>query len=270
MKYNININQRVLHNTQLDIIDAAILDWIMAICSSKNESIEEKRIDGMTWIDYTSMIMDMPILRINSRGAITPRIKKLEQEGFIKTKIIGKEGAKRMYVSTTDLIDSLYFSGKNTKELFTKMNKVVHENEQGLVHENERIIILDTNHYTRDTPVGGHTPELALKCFDQFWSVYPNRSSKKKSQEIWARKNLNKHIDKILGFIEEAKKTDRWKKGFIKDPTTFLRNESWCDDLAAYYDRTSSAAGIYSNKVEVDYNKKSITIKSNDRNNNKA
>jgi len=72
--------------------------------------------------------------------------------------------------------------------------------------------------------------------FEKFWVVYPKKEKKKQSQEIWVRKSLDKKIDIILAFIEKAKESDRWQKGYIKQPTTFLNSESWEDDIAAYND----------------------------------
>lgn len=71
-------------------------------------------------------------------------------------------------------------------------------------------------------------------AFDEFWAAYPKKEQKKKSREIWQRKKLGVHLDKMLKFIEEAKNTERWQKGFIKQPPTFLNGECWDDDLEAY------------------------------------
>jgi len=77
--------------------------------------------------------------------------------------------------------------------------------------------------------------------FDTFWNSYPKKELKKKSLEIWKRKKLDKHLPEILAFIEKAKRTDRWKKGFVKQPTTFLNNESWNDDLTSYGDQNTQS-----------------------------
>ena len=53
MKYNIEINQLVLSKTNLDVTDCSILNFIIYICITKNKKIENKRIDDLTWIDYT-------------------------------------------------------------------------------------------------------------------------------------------------------------------------------------------------------------------------
>lgn len=73
--------------------------------------------------------------------------------------------------------------------------------------------------------------------FEIFWKVYPKKEMKKKSQEIWKQKKISTHLNSILEFIEKAKKTDRWKAGFIKQPTTFLNNECWNDLVESYNNR---------------------------------
>lgn len=71
--------------------------------------------------------------------------------------------------------------------------------------------------------------------FQRFWDAYPKKELKRKSREIWLKKNPP--IEKVLAFIEGAKKSDRWKEGYIKQPTTFLNGECWEDDLASYSKR---------------------------------
>lgn len=76
--------------------------------------------------------------------------------------------------------------------------------------------------------------------FDIFWEAYPKKELKKRSSEIWATKKFSTKLPEILAFVEKAKLTIRWKKGFIKQPTAFLNGECWNDDLTAYnidYDR---------------------------------
>lgn len=80
--------------------------------------------------------------------------------------------------------------------------------------------------------------------FDIFWDAYPNKELKKRSSEIWKNKNLGKHLAEILTFIEKAKTTVRWKKGFVKQPPAFLNGECWNDDLATYnvnFDKSTPA-----------------------------
>lgn len=106
MKYNIEINQFALTKTGLDVIDGAILDYLNVICSSKNKKVVGKRIDNMTWVDYTSLMEEMPMLRIKSKSAISRRIKRIERAGFIITKLIGHQ---KMYFDTTEKTEKLFF-----------------------------------------------------------------------------------------------------------------------------------------------------------------
>lgn len=87
--------------------------------------------------------------------------------------------------------------------------------------------------------------------FISFWDKYPKKENKKKAGELWESKKLDLKLDVILEFIEKAKTTDRWKKGFIKAPDVFLRNESWNDDLSAY--GGVKTLNTYQNKEKINY-----------------
>lgn len=73
--------------------------------------------------------------------------------------------------------------------------------------------------------------------FDYFWEAYPKKELKRKAKEIWTRKKLSAQLEAILSFVEQAKQTDRWIKGYIKQPTAFLNGECWNDDLSSYNDK---------------------------------
>lgn len=73
--------------------------------------------------------------------------------------------------------------------------------------------------------------------FNSFWTSYPKKELKRRAYAIWKRKKLESKLDKILVFIEKAKQTSRWKRGFIKQPPAFLNGECWEDDLESYQDK---------------------------------
>jgi len=139
MKYNININQLVLSKTNLDLIDCAIIDYIYYYCNSKNEKIESQRIKNekgiWTWINYQTLLGDMPLIKIKSSGALTPRIKKIEQEGYIET---FRQGNQKLFIKLNSKID----------ELFIETNRAVHENEQSC--SPERTNNNTINNYTKN------------------------------------------------------------------------------------------------------------------------
>ena len=119
MKYTIYINQKELCKTDFDLVDGAILDYLYFICNSKNEKIEEQRINGYTWVDYNKIINDIPMMRIKSKGALSRRVKKMEASGFIKSIERRKNGHKLKYFTLT----------KKSNNLFIQSNNPIHENE---------------------------------------------------------------------------------------------------------------------------------------------
>lgn len=269
MKFNININQKVLAESKLDLIDCAILDWLIVICNTKNQAVQKMRRKGMTWVDYKTLLKDMPLIRIKSPGALTPRLKNIESEGFIRCSVVGSKGHQKMYVSLEKKVDSLFMEVNANKSLaFTKVNASVHNDEYksaSSVHEDERIIILNIHNDTnnKDSSISNNLDKVELSGFEQFWFAYPKKELKKKSSEIWVSKKLDTKLLEILAFISAAKKTDRWVKGYVKQPTAFLNGECWEDDLSAYGGTIQSTFKPWVGTSSNDYNKKSITIGSN-------
>jgi len=145
MKYNININQLELSKTNIDIIDAAILDYVVTMCNSLSKAINSKRIDGYTWINYKKLILDMPLLKINSKSALTPRFKKLEDAGFILIKYL--DGG-RFFILLTDKVDSLFID-------------TVHINEQSVLKDEQQPFIKTNIH--NNTNNNNTTPEPAAR-----------------------------------------------------------------------------------------------------------
>ena len=101
---------------------------------------------------------------------------------------------------------------------------------------------LEENRIEENRIEENNTMSVITDAFNQFWIAYPKKELKKKTEEIWKRKNLDNKTKEILDFIEKAKQTDRWKKGFIKQPPAFLNGECWNDDLENYNDKYNSRA----------------------------
>lgn len=135
MKYTITINQKLLSTTTLDIKDGAIIGYLWDLHASVSPKVERKRLDGYTWFDYSHLLSEMPLLKIKSKSALSPRINKIQEQGLIKTIRKTVSGKPRLYFKPTEKMEGLYSS--NGESLFTKTN--------GTVHENEPIIILDNN-----------------------------------------------------------------------------------------------------------------------------
>ena len=142
MKYTIYINQKELSKTDFDLVDGAILDYLYFICNSKNEKIEEQRINGYTWVDYNKILNDIPMMRIKSKGALSRRVKKMEDTGFIKLNERRKNGHKLKYFALT----------KKSNSLFMQSNNPIHENENP-IHLNTYPIDENENPIDENEPI---------------------------------------------------------------------------------------------------------------------
>jgi len=208
MKYNININQLVLSKTQLDLTDCAILDYLYIYCNSQNSKIEKQRIrkDGeiWTWVNYQTLLTDMPLLKIKSSGALTPRIKRIEKEGYITTKRFTHQ---KLFIKLNSKID----------ELFIQMNRAIHENEQSYSFQR-------TNNNTI------HNNTKINIVFNIFWDLYEKKNGLKSKVEKKWNSLTDKDRKDIIDYVPKYKEAQPDKQ-FRKHPMTFLNNESWKDEL---------------------------------------
>ena len=69
--------------------------------------------------------------------------------------------------------------------------------------------------------------------FLSFWSVYPNKAGKRGALNAWkkAKKNGLPSIEKIIQAVELQKQSDKWKQGFVLNPTTWLNQGHWDDEI---------------------------------------
>ena len=136
--------------------------------------------------------------------------------------------------------ETIYLEQKNSLEV--KENKAYTECKQNVNN-------LDTQDRIGKDRIGKDS-EGYVSCFDRFWNSYPKRENKKGCEEKWKSKKLDSKIDEVLSFIEKAKGTDRWKKGFVKAPLVFINQESWNDDIDAYNDikKTSGVIDLRTKK----------------------
>lgn len=202
MKYNININQKVLQGQKLDIKDAAILDYLIVYCNSKNEKIQEQRYGDWTWISYKSLMKDMPLLEINSRQSLTPRITKLVNAGYIEKLNRAVGGKKRLFVKLTQKIDLL----------FVQTDSTVREN-----YETVRETLLNnntTNNNTKDniypfkyklpdsiSPPDVKTPSYSHRLFGFYSIAWKEKYGFNPNEPAWGR--FGKDIAKLHKTLSE-------------------------------------------------------------------
>ncbi len=93
-----------------------------------------------------------------------------------------------------------------------------------------------SNHSATTYNKGNNSKNIKnIPNFDLFWLKYPNKKSKKKAQQIWKSRNLEKKFDEIIAGLDRYIKSDSWNSdggAYIPHPTTFLNQERWLDDIS--------------------------------------
>jgi hypothetical protein len=70
--------------------------------------------------------------------------------------------------------------------------------------------------------------------FEEFWRAYPNKTGRKPCQQKWALRQLDRIADVILADVEARKtRDDRWRRGYIPNPLTYLNQDRWTDNITA-------------------------------------
>lgn len=88
----------------------------------------------------------------------------------------------------------------------------------------------DTN--TNTTKKKGQKAAPLTARFDDFWLAYPKKRKKKTAKDIWRRKKLDRLADHLIADVQARMASDeQWKEGYIPDPTTYLNQERWEDEL---------------------------------------
>ena len=68
-----------------------------------------------------------------------------------------------------------------------------------------------------------------LDRFDEFWEEYDKKTGKDRAQSLWKKMSKDKK-DKAIDYIKGYKQAQPDKK-YRKNPDTYLRNESWNDEI---------------------------------------
>jgi hypothetical protein len=67
--------------------------------------------------------------------------------------------------------------------------------------------------------------------FDRWWGVYPKKVKKKDARVVWNKNKLAGKAQILYDDTLARLQSDRWKRGYVPDPTTYLRGERWNDEL---------------------------------------
>lgn len=72
--------------------------------------------------------------------------------------------------------------------------------------------------------------------FEAFWQAYPNKTGKQAAEKEWSRLKPDAELTKaLLQAVEYQKSWDRWQRGYIPNPSTWLHQQRWLDERPAEY-----------------------------------
>ena len=153
-----------------------------------------------------------------SKISISKWISQLEQNGYIETEIVYKEGTKQILNRYIRIVKYPIKEKFNTpiKEKF-KDNNININNTFNNININNNMV----------------KNELILNQFKEFYQKYPKKV-KKKDVEKWFLKNKpNENLFKeIMDGLDKHLKSKQWlDKKYIPYPTTWLNGERWNDEV---------------------------------------
>lgn len=94
-----------------------------------------------------------------------------------------------------------------------------------------------TNQPTREAGADAPDVDVHRQRFDAFWSVYPKRVGKGAAEKWWRKRKPSQSLtDTMISAVQEQAKSDQWRREggqFIPNPTTWLNQERWKDDVPA-------------------------------------
>ena len=90
----------------------------------------------------------------------------------------------------------------------------------------------------------------SLDRFDEFWDAYDKKTAKPKCEALWKKMSKDKK-EKAISYISSYKKSQPDKR-YRKNPDTYLRNESWNDEII---NNTNGQSLSYDNISKADFDK---------------
>lgn len=75
-------------------------------------------------------------------------------------------------------------------------------------------------------------PQLVIKCFQEFWNLYPRKQSMNDAQHAWVEVNATAFSDKIQIAVRQQSESKNWKEDngrYIPAPAKWLREGRWND-----------------------------------------
>lgn len=198
MKFNIlDYSQRIAISMGLDLKDLHILGWIQDFYPKMKKIIVDN--EEYSWVNYQTLIEDMPILEINAKDALYRRLKNLVKIGLLKHHgVKNSSGSYSFYKITPKIIELL--EDRPSKGGADEKSDGSDTKPKGADEKSDRVRMKSR---TKDSSTNNSpTKPLSLKSRDEI-------------EEIIKREKFNLNIEKFYSWYEREMKSGGLRNGIL-------------------------------------------------------
>ena len=215
MKYSVlGFNQSKIVETDLDLTDLLILNYILQACGSpKMKHILDGTDYPLVWIQHKKLSEDLPILRI-SEGTLRNRLTKLRQGGYIMAKTVASENLRgtRTYYGLTELTTSFIYDVEDTT---TSQNNDVEDRARHFKMTSDNLLTNNKElNNTISKDIVGETPtDTSLSEYEQHMFTEDVRKKRNIVQKDSTEKKTKKsRWEKCSEMIDEYTQDEELRK----------------------------------------------------------
>jgi hypothetical protein len=160
-----------------------------------------------------------------SKGTISRWVSALVSNRFIKIDIKYKKGYKEIehryiYLSGDPIHKNEHTPiHKNVKNNTTVINKAMNNTSKTVL----------SNHFDKQNNSQKPKSLPYSAKFEEFWKAYPVKRAKKYALYCYKKAKIANNI--LLPAIKDQSESDMWRSGFIPNPSTWLNQGRWDDEV---------------------------------------
>ncbi len=242
---------------RLGLEEAIILQQVHYWLQDKAKSKDPKFFhDGRYWVynTYNDWKATFPFWSIST---IRRKIGGLEKAGLLLSANYNESATVRMkwYSIDYDKLEKAVQTEQMQPSSVSKCNcsnrtDGAVQNEQAKVPNPDSYNINILNRAKTTTKTTTHIPPIAPKGiayserFERFWKAYPSKVGKRVAWKAFQKLHIDDSmLSTMLKAIETQKRSDKWKRGIIPNPSTWLNQGRWEDELTENRPDSTSSNG---------------------------
>lgn len=262
----ISVQTDIFDNRKIKIIekmpggDSIIVIWMKLLCLA-GQTNDNGSIYLTPEIPYTedmlATVLGRDLSVVRSALSVFEKLNMIEiVDDFISLpsweKYQNIEGMERVREQTKKRVQN--YRERQKKLLSDKCNVTVtlrNAPEEDIQIEKEKEYIDTPSNWQPDGNQMATKAPLIEELFLKFWKAYPKKVGKQDALKSFKKIKPSKElVEKMVSVIEDAKNTEQWTKNggqYIPNPSTWLNQGRWDDDISTYTRRSTSEGREISN-----------------------